>query len=591
MINDFLELIKKYNAILENKIKESNNYNKIKDLLSKLQSKEDISEEEINTFNEVISGIELDEFSKKRIPFIIFLLKNKKDLDETQNTLFNKVIDLVKNNDNSSELTILLDKNNKVIDSLSKDEPFDEFEDLIVVFNELESSNDIEFDLKTKLGIMREIISKNAKHVNVIETEKTHSDEVFVEKEIPEEERMNEDTVKAIFEKYGYPYDSLTDKNKKYLLRYATEQKMTEVLDALEKIGIHVRISLTNMREAFCKILVLSSSVVISEYTKLCNDNGIDFVDYALSQPSVLMPNIIRDIKTETDGDSFYGESLDGSYPSFNNFKENIKYLRENGYNLEEIVQNAKKALRINPNILKENLEVLRDIYHIDMTDGKGFSGAQNGEAIKWLDRYIESDFRGYEYAKLNHSNLTNSSERNLYEFKVALREGHSLLHEKSTHKLVKYNRDAQKTPVEVIEIYKLTDSELQTKLGLVVPEFTGNDMILNIYVNKHCFIRPSSAVLNNSFIKLLDQYYRNDILSKDFIYNLGTKENPTLISRQKVLRVCQILLDKGIKLGEKEIKYALSFNSYLNEKDIENINRFRYIKSDTVTGGKRLNG
>ena len=318
----------------------------------------------------------------------------------------------------------------------------------------------------------------------------------------------------------------------------------------------------------------------------------MSFID---SLPVVLIPNTVRAPKPSFAAGN-EKKSDEATQGVFGNFKVNLKYLSERKYNIETIARKCKKALTINPIILKYNLETLSDVYRIDMTDGKSFTGILLGTSIENLDRIIESTKCGYEYAKANNSSLVNITLKNLYQIRVADARGINLFYyenrkakdangdEMLYHALVKFSAhgksldDPKYKDDERLKILELSDGEVQREFGQVIPDFVSDKEKSATYdVLVSSTKSERITITDNPYIKLLDSHYKVN----EFLYMINT----TLISRQKVLRVCQNLKDNGIRIGEEEIKYALSYNSILNEEDVKNISNFRFIRN---IGGKK---
>ena len=534
MINELISLIKQCNSLLEEKIKKSNSSKKISAILSNIKNGE-VSNQELDEFDDIISKLELSEADKKRVPFVLFLVKNKKKLDESQIGLLDNILVLVNKQEVDSTLGSLLEKNNKIIE------------------------------------------------------------ELYVEKEVREDQKMSEAAIKELLEKYDYSYDSLTIDNKKYLAKYAYKEKLEDVLNALKEAGIHIELNKPSVKRTFCKILVVSNSESIKEFMNLCSENSIEPMSFIDSLPVVLIPNTVRAPKPSIEAGN-EKKSDEATQGVFGNFKVNLKYLSERKYNIETIARKCKKALTINPIILKYNLETLSDVYKIDMTDGKSFTGILLGTSIENLDRIIESTKCGYEYAKANNSSLVNITLKNLYQIRVADARGINLFYyenrkakdangdEMLYHALVKFSAhgksldDPKYKDDERLKILELSDEEVQREFGQVIPEFVSDKEKSTTYdVLVSSTKSERITITDNPYIKLLDSHYKVN----EFLYMINT----TLISRQKVLRVCQNLKDNGIRIGEEEIKYALSYNSILNEEDVKNISNFRFIRN---IGGKK---
>lgn len=583
MINEFIDILKKYNEFIKTKIESSRGSKIINSVLSRI-GKEPVTDEEIEMFNAEISKLDLDEASKNRIPFIIFLLKNNKELDQTQQGILYSISQKVLAQD-VLPYESLIERNNKVIEELSNSETFKNIEDLTAIFNELSKTHRFNIDNRFILDVIREIIIKNHENasklgINVSVDENQLSEDEYVEKELSDDKKMSEEEIKEILEKYGYSYNLLSKDNKTYLSKYALKERLIEVLDTLKGLGIYIKLNKDTNKTAFCKIVVLSSLDAIKECLTLCNENGISILNFVENEPSVLIPNKVRQQKQSNSGTN-KSENKKSVTGALGNFKENLRYLNEHGYNIMQINKKCKNALLINPYILRYNLEMLEDMYGISMKNGKAFTGVLAGSAIKNLDRIIESSPLGYEYAKSNNSKLNGVSLIGLMKIRMAELENCSLLYYLNG-KLVKIGEngemltDPNYQDDKRVQILKLSDQDVIKEFGQRIPLFLSDEeagtlkaIIDNSKVN-------DINVEDNKFIKHLDNNYmlKDEHGNKnEFVYKI----NSTLISRKKVLRICQALKNNNIVITEGIIKYAISYNSILNENDVNNINNIDF--------------
>ena len=585
MIERFIEFIKSYNSRLQDAINESNIYDRINDVLTNLGSKE-ISKEEMDSFNAAILKLDLDENSRKRLPFILFLLKNNKKLDETQSAVLYEISKKIKKPD-TSPMETLIEKNTKVIEKLSIDGPFEDVEDLIIVFNELTAAKGIRLTNEFKLGVLREIIERNHKYADKIETKDavTVTDDAFVEdeedeykeKEVADEEKMSADEIREIMKKYNYSYDSLRDSHRAYLSKYATKERMIEVLEALKEMELYIKFNKDSNKYDFCKIVVVSTAKDIKDFVVLCNENGISAQLFVNDVPGVLVPNTVKHQKRVR-------KSLDENNTDYTsqgrlgNFKENIKYLSENGYDIAAINKKCKFALTINPYTLKYNLEMLANMYGITMKDGTAFTAITNGTAVERLDQIIESGPYGYEYAKTNKSKLCNITNIELFQIRLAEAANCSLFYYQGGTDLVKFQAgtksvtDGKYKDDERLKLLLLPDTEIIKRFGRQVPTFMPEEEAPGVEAIVSSSEIKGIDVDNNSFIKFLDENY----MENEYVYKINT----TYISRKKVYRICQILKDNNTKITEDTIKYAISYNSILNQEDVENISAINFPKT-----------
>lgn len=590
MIKEFINIIKKYNEYLTKKINESNKYSDIHGIIDKIINKEAVNAEELDKFSHASIELldKLDGSDKKRISFVIFLLKNNKDLDDSQIELFSKIKSLIKPK-NIDGLNQNVEKNNILIEKLSSDEHFDNFEELIFAFDELNASDvdGISLSSKDKYNIINEIIKRNYKfNSNRVEQNIEEIDEALSDN-LPEElvyRNNNEDDIKALLGRYNYDFDKLSNDNKEYLLKHLDINKADNILKLLNENGVHIKTR--GQREVFlCKIIVNSSEEIIKTFKATCDKYGISFIDYIDEQPRILVPNRPRKLKKKLIGQGTDNKASTSG--AFGNYKINIEFLEREGYNVAKIMDKCKGALSYNPYMLQHNLFVLEKEYGISFKSGDAFTGVINGSAIQNADSFIEVHENGLEYVRTNNSSLGNASPKSFYTIKVAKMEGVDLMYRDSTGRILKYSlsgktdKDKYASDRRFIIITTSTE-ELKDKINPVQYKLE-NELQESLYpVLARSITYITKDVINNNYVKLLDSHYMVD----EFTYII----NGTRISRKKVLRIIKNLLSNNVDIGENEIKYALSFNSILTEKDLKNIENFRFAYAST-NGGRVLNG
>lgn len=592
MIEEFIKIIKMHNDLLSKKIDESNKNNIVLATIDKIISNKEVSPEELESFSKFTIGIndKLEE-EKTRIPFLIHLLKNGKALVPEQINIFSKIRNMIEMS-NLDEIKVKLEKNNSVIEKLSSNNHFDNFEDLIFVFDELEASNidGISISLKDKYNILNELIKRNY-NSKIVEKDEISINE---EDELPDEKIIrnnNEEDIKALLAKYNYDYDKLDKQNKEYLLKYFDIKKAENILQLLASNYVHFNIKGIIHKTMFCKILVNSSEEIIKNVKETCEKYDIDFAKYVNVELRILVPNKPRKTKyTVLNNENNNNGVLTGGY---GNYEKNISFLESEGYNVKNIMERCKAALTVNPYSLRRNLFVITNEYGISFKDGMAFTGVIKGDAIKNIDRYIETSEYGLEYIKTNNSAIGNASEKLFYAIRVAQMEKIDDLYYRNTKGDINKYSVANKSKDTRDPRYLLltrSSEDLENKINPV--KFTLKDQLSQeLYdVIANTIIDSNVDVSNNNYIKFLDKCYRVDKNRPDYdyVYNI----NGTRISRKKVLRICKNFMANNIEITQDEIKFALAYNSILTAKDLENINNFRYGLSYSLSnGGKILNG
>ena len=538
--------------------------NNIIELLDKVINGNFLSQKEQNDLKNYITT---DEFKNKipnefdRILFIFVLLDINMDLDDSQKELLNKVKTIIneklQNLSDVSELENKINNNNILIEKLQNNEHFENFDELEKAFDILE------INTKEKLIIIKDIITKNYSTNIIINNEQAsiseQSDEAM-QKEIIY--NNSEEDLTNVLLKYGYDFNSFRKECKEYLIKYIDINKMDNILNLVKNNSLELTIDKKMKQEQFVRVMRYSSTEVIEEYITICEENNINKQLLLDKNMDVLYTsNKSRHRKkyktsdnniNNTENDNKQG-TLALSNGLFGDFKENISFLKSKGIS----VFNNKDILISNPDIIKRNYEVFNEIYKCKITDNN-LTGLLLGTNIDWIDRLIELSPLGLYYARENLGSRTNFSKKIMYKIKQKEIDGDSLFYRDSNYN-VRYKSTDKSYPdldklISLIEpvTLELTNDKTQ-KINSINIEYTAN-------------INPN--IFDNESIKFLEDNYKKD----EYLYDI----NGVRISRQKVIRIINTFINKGIVITEDEIKYALTYNSIINQEELDTIINYR---------------
>ena len=646
MIDRFIDYINKCNEYLEMQISQ-NQSDELTQIIDKFDSNEELSPEEITVLLRESSN-SLEETEVARIPFIMFIVRSNKTLDNSQKSIFSKFEQAIANAkktvsekkeyiqtsiDNATKFITI---NNEIIKKLNNPH-FDDFENLSIILDELRGLgiDNISISPDEILDLLAEIIRKNAaykpeikqvKPSKVEDTSKpTDEEDEYEEEKIEYNNSVEEIT--EILAKFGYDFNVFTTERKNYLLKHANVERMKQILATLKKYNIYVQISneqgrISNSKmQVFSRILVLSSKEFIESVKESCDTVDISIVEYAYHQPCILFPNKVKKIVNEEEymiyrdapakkGRKTLEESTQGAG---NNFKENVNWLFENGYDVKNIQKNGcRRALTLNPSILRAKLHIVEDEYGINLKDGNLFSAVLEGPTTSNIDRYIEASEYAQIYIQHGRSKISAASKTYFYQLKYAAlksREAkeinpndtsYDIIYKGNNDSIMEYSRNQKSfdNPKHREDkrfiITRMSEEEIKKAM-----EEMGNPIVEDAFKKPQLdgqrveFMKALEDRINitmdsikqNIVVQFLDKKY----MKNEYLYMIGN----TRISRKKVLRIFYSLAKEGYTISINQpdtIKYALAYNSILTQEDVDNINNFRYAY-ENETGGLKKNG
>ena len=542
------------------------------ELLDKVINGNILSQEEQNDLK---NSITTDEIKNKlpnefdRISFIFVLLDINMDLDDSQKSLLNKVKTIINEQLNNlsdvSELESKINNYSFLIDKLQSNEHFENFDELE------ETLEILNIDPKEKLTIIKNIITKNYSSNVVVQNEVTSINEQ--QEEIDEEIIYNnsQEDLSNVLSKYGYDYNKFRNECKEYLSKYIDINKMDSILKTINNYSLELTIDKKIKQEQFVRVMRYSSPELIEEYVAICEENDINKQSMLERNMDVLYESNKarhrKKYKTQEEVSSNESNSKDStlvlSNGLFGDFKDNIAFLKSKGI----YIFKNREVLISNPDIIKRNYEVFAEIYKCKINENN-LTGLLLGTNIDWIDRLIELSELGLYYARDNLGSRTNFSKKIMHKIKQKEIEGDSLFYRDSNYN-VKYKSTDKSYPdlEKLISLIKpvsleLPDDKIQ-KINSIDIEYSTN-------------INPS--VFENESIKFLEDNYKKD----EYLYEI----NGIRVSRQKVIRIISTFINKGIEITEDEIRYALTYNSIINQEELETIINYRNNNNLQYVGG-----
>ena len=592
-MKELINSIKKHNSDLIASTDELKlNQEKLKKIVEKLVSiiNDNIipfTSEELTYITSINKESTFLEEVKIKIDFILnVLIKNNFALDSSQKEVINDLVNIIKEKQKflKSEINVInsaILENEEFVENLKEETIFTDFSKLLSYLEMLD------FDYSTSLEIVKDIMLKNDGLTLSNKKRKQNSEEELI----------------SIMNSFGYDYKKLSEKSKSELINNCDINLIPSVLEALNTtdfklaIGTYKDGTVLDSENILIKLLVSGKTDSIYEFKKLCDENDIlNPFKIVETYPEVLIDKPKRKTKTSKHKDSSDKKPKNTEAKGRNthfflgDFKDFIELFDKRNVPFAHVQKKVPSILRINPNIIKENLELLEKFYTkindddevtIDLLGKKHIWLLLSKNSIEKIDKLIEVSELGLKYAFNSPSSAVyNISLQNLAEIKISeeLDETTSLIYSQSNGRVVK-QKDVSHVVTTTAEEFleKYTDEYIKKSLEISDEK----NILYDKQIDSFEFKELNPMIFDNPFISFLEQNFKTDNMTYDI--------NNTRISRQKVLRLCSILMFSNIDIGQDEILYCLTNESLLNEKDITNIKDFIFLQKEKKRGGKKV--
>ena len=589
MMETMKEIIQEAITALEEQqsnIKNNSSIYQHEEELQSLQDYNNILNVELSVIKEVLNELDYTEEEKLVIYKFISSIKTLLELNKTKNTTFTispqqisylKMF-LEKTRDKKAEIELDTEEQNnnlnKRINSYKeflnkitnpKNKSFiTELELLDEIFNELN------IDIGTRKLILTEILKYNQDLFTKLMT---------TEKVEPKIEKLDINEVEELFKKYNYEFKKLKPKQQEFILSYASISNMDEVFETLNRLKFP-HFDLPKESSKLAAILINCDKATIEMVVEFSKSRGITPYDLTALVP-VLVEQRSRNLKKpgqinppKEENPIISGKSKD--------YMDNVEYLENLGFDIYYIYNKCRELLVVNHERLKQNLEAFNTYGFKFDQDSLGnlthpaLSCLLSNNFIEVVDQFIEICPKGFAYIKDNMSRILTYSDPqgllfyNIYASYMETNEyGDDLVPEGPFNKhfqlrgeITRYAGSGYKN----IPYRGVTEENKQEKTMTITPPIKDRELFDEKVQEEKMECRPLKDLVGQSTIlDKLDQYIDKN---NPFRYNF----NGTLISKLKVERIYNILLNYGLGDKEDSLLYAVLYNTIINQEDYEKV-------------------
>ena len=388
--------------------------------------------------------------------------------------------------------------------------------------------------------ILIEIITKSAFNMNNIRKENVDN------KQAPVEEIT--DTIEEIFAKYNYNFTNFNEINRKLILEKGNKKSISDILSILRRNNISIKIS--DMQDCLTQILLNSDGMIASNIienikedtkkTSMNKDLSINFKEF-IKRPSLFL--------REDNSKEFKG--------GYNNYNEVRKILINNGINPIDVIYRHGSIFSTSYENVLDNIEIFK-LYSVPKDAyARTLTSLTIKDPAATIDQFIELNCLDALIDSFSYINR-GSRDPMFYRIIKARMVGESIY---STYNYADKKALSGKITSPSIKGYGITVTNKQE----VINEYNvqGLSQCDNLLKGVKCN-GPIIKALSNYFINVLEKNYKVDELRYSF--------NGETVSRIKVLRVYEELINKGAAGTVDSIRYAIYKNSILTKEKYDKI-------------------
>lgn len=391
----------------------------------------------------------------------------------------------------------------------------------------------------------------------------------------------------TLFREYGYDFSEFSEENQKILLNKGNYSNIKDIFEILKgQVDLHDNNGnlIQKKQDCLCTILINSNKKIVEKIIEVCEKNNlyilnskgekvIDFYTMIKEPSKFLLRKKNYYSHYVNDGES---SSIDiQEVGSFQDFIENIELFKQKAYEtfgrddyIIKIFQKSNGDIFNYPH--KRILNVMKIFEMYDYFPQYYLESPSCFNSIRQadiLDLAIELDFM--DYLKENPSILMYKSNSPLF-YKISM--ARSLNYNNMYRVLNKKGIFGERKKIELngkgIEDYlNLRNIKVPCECNLALTP-TGKFAVYEEYVSRD--IANSIDLVQNELmnenskcnIKLLEENFRVD--NNPLVYRI----DDLIFSRLKVLRIYNVLLEKGIEDNIDTLLYAVTRGSHISIED-----------------------
>ena len=384
--------------------------------------------------------------------------------------------------------------------------------------------------------------------------------------------KTNISELKDIFSRFGFDFESFSVKVKDNIMQFANVSNIENVLRSLKKNGYDVKDEYLLMG-----LIIGSDELTIDRISSLAFARGL-LPDEVLKIGSILIKQSCNRVKSSLIHDRFLiFNFIDPNLYVFgasDDFEKNIKELSKWGISVRYVYERAPQVLCSSNIVLAHNLALFQEYgfslkTRTNKLSSPVISMLMNYTTYQIIDRFIEVHPLGIEYLRENLSILKQIKRLDDLVF----------------YKLYYSSKNDKDNSAFMLIVDSNSYLCMQGKVSGLSSIYYDSYASIN-EDNKYIITKAYTPVYTRDYYALVKNKIDHDIDARVFdspyiqhINKYSDKKEALVydfdgirISKLKVLRIFDALLNAGILLDDESFLFAVLFNTIISQEDYEKV-------------------
>lgn len=384
--------------------------------------------------------------------------------------------------------------------------------------------------------------------------------------------KTNISELKDIFSRFGFDFESFSVKVKDNIMQFANVSNIENVLRSLKKNGYDVKDEYLLMG-----LIIGSDELTIDRISSLAFARGL-LPDEVLKIGSILIKQSCNRVKSSLIHDRFLiFNFIDPNLYVFgasDDFEKNIKELSKWGISVRYVYERAPQVLCSSNIVLAHNLALFQEYgfslkTRTNKLSSPVISMLMNYTTYQIIDRFIEVHPLGIEYLRENLSILKQIKRLDDLVF----------------YKLYYSSKNDKDNSAFMLIVDSNSYLCMQGKVSGLSSIYYDSYASIN-EDNKYVITKAYTPVYTRDYYALVKNEIDHDIDARVFdspyiqhINKYSDKKEALVynfdgirISKLKVLRIFDALLNAGILLDDESFLFAVLFNTIISQEDYEKV-------------------
>lgn len=390
--------------------------------------------------------------------------------------------------------------------------------------------------------------------------------------------KIDFEKLKKLFLKYGYNFDELPIEIQENIVNRATVSNIKDVFMALERNGYHL--DLNNDYYLLMALLIESNKMVIDRVSGLAFSKGLT-PEQVIKIGGILIKQSTSKVKSSKAYNRFFVEEINDNslriVGSSDDFEKNVKELTKWGISVKYVYNRCKYVLTCSNEVLSHNLSLFQEYgfslkRNVNKLCSATWSSLMQYNTFDIIDRFIEIHPFGLEYLRSNLSVLRqvdNLDDLLFYKLYYSNKncgsdEAFFNIINNNVSQLCFQGKVSGLTSYYIDSYANINNSNKFDITGTFIPTFSRDYYaIIRNKVDREI----AASIFDNPYIQHINMYSDR---SEPLAYNF----DGIRISKLKVLRVFDALIECGVEINDESFLFAILYNTIISKDDFDKLRK-----------------